>query len=525
MRTSILIVLLTGYVSILFSQENVQLNYSEPEFTTVQNIISAVDSRDGVLQVLKKDHKRDFYVESYNSDDLKLINTEEIKLSAADNASFYFTPVDLVNLNNENYMVLSAIDPGNMKQYIAIQQIDKTGKAVGKVKQIGSFKIGELFEQYSMKVVTSANHTFLTVMAPVSATDEAAFTSEFILYNATNQSIGYYLLTTDYEAQWTNVGKIRVTDSGRIIVAISERKNNQLRPSYMKEIKLNLYISQADNAFKTVDVYSMDYEYSTFDYRLSPDQNNIECWGMYSDVDNRFGGDDANGLFNITIDVETGLLKQDVKQPFKKDIIADLLNTKESKLNKHKGLPKQYKIIDVIFRGKERWLVFDNVIYRKYNTYDPRYGSYVHNDFYQFGSAIIIKTDKSCEVSDYTVIPKKQWSFNDNGVYSSMMVKEKGDRILLFFNDFIKNTTAEKIPEAEVRRMDDPLKSGLFMAEIEKDGTWSKTLIKNNLEDKKLIFPRSDLANEKNVQFGLFSEKVFSDKENGLNLGIYKLTY
>ncbi|MFB6319880.1 hypothetical protein [Saccharicrinis sp. FJH54] len=525
MRFATSLLLLTGFLTFLSAQEKVQLKYSEPEFINMTNLLAAADDHRGTLQLLKKTGKKEYRIESYNTSDLTLTNTAVVNHSTRDQISSRFTPVNLVTLKNENYLILSAVDPGNMKQFIALQKIKQSGENSGKMQQIGSFSIIDNFEQFTIKAVTSENGNYLAIMSPVNTLDEERYTSEFILYSTEGQLIKYFSLDTDYETRWTNTGRMTVTDKGRIVIAISERKNNEWRPSSMSEVKLDLYISQADNTFKKVNVYSDIQEYSTFDYQLTPDQNNIECWGMYSDIDNKYGGDEANGLFNIIIDIESGVVTDDVKNPFSLDIIADLLDTRESKIDHTKGLPKQYKIIDVLYRGNERWLVFDNVIYKKYNTYDPRYGAYVHNDFFQFGSAIIIKTDKSCTVKNYIVIPKKQWSFNDNGVYSSMMVKEKGDRILLFFNDFIKNTKAEKIPEAEVVKMDDLLKSGFFMVEIQKDGSWTKTLVKNNLEDKKLIFPRSELSIEKNVQFGLFSEKAYSSKESGLNVGVYKISY
>ncbi len=498
--------------------------YSESQPTYFQDLISGAVNSGETFQLLKRTKDKVFVIESYNKSNMDLVSKSIYNNS--DSGMGALTPIDLVNLNGENYLVLSATNTSSKKQIVALQKIDSNGESTGEIQLAGSFDLNQATSELTFTIVVSDNHTCLAVLVPVNNPNSELYSMEAVVFNNKNKSLLFYRLNTHLISKWVKPGNIMVTNNGQLLIPLSESGNTNYRPGKLEEKSLTLYISQKENmSFKSIDILSADYEYSTLNYTLSPDQKYLEMWGMYAHIDNKYGGGESAGLFNKIINLDNSSVEKSTSKPFPRLLVALVNEKKESKVKADEGISNRFNLMHILFRDHKRWLVFEHIDTYKTNSYTTKFNSYMDYSHYNLGYVLMIETNNACDVEKQVFIPKKQRSIDDSGLYGSILVKEKYNDILLFFNDDKRNTSNTTIPMHKGKTMIDPVKAGLFKVTVHEDGSWDKELLKENMSDKNLIVPMSYLDAKDHTHYGIYTQNIFSEKTKNLNLGIFKLEY
>lgn len=126
---------------------------------------------------------------------------------------------------------------------------------------------------------------------------------------------------------------------------------------------------------------------------------------------------------------------------------------------------------------------------------DYRSGLMSCNYNYYYNEIFIFKFDSTGSLERKYIIPKKQFTRNDGGVYSSFSYAIIKDKLVLWYNDHSKNLKPKN--PSHLQFMTDPKKSNLAAVTIEKNGIINKEFIINNDKRKtwckpRVFFPTSD---------------------------------
>lgn len=123
------------------------------------------------------------------------------------------------------------------------------------------------------------------------------------------------------------------------------------------------------------------------------------------------------------------------------------------------------------------------------NTYlDPRTNLISYTNNYYYNEILVIRTDKEGNIQWSKVIPKRQYSSNDGGVYSSYaLFQNENDHIHFLFNDHPDNLKKNR---PHIRFMNRPARSVLAHYVINPDGRISSQELLSHTGSKTVMLPR-----------------------------------
>ncbi|HRY31417.1 MAG TPA: hypothetical protein P5531_00435 [Bacteroidales bacterium] len=228
--------------------------------------------------------------------------------------------------------------------------------------------------------------------------------------------------------------------------------------------------------------------------RLNYDRNELVCAGFYSDLKpTAYTGGDIDGFFYQTVDVNTWKTLVTGVKKIDKKMVSELMNKK--KVKEGRGISANFEILRIIpaLDGSSTMIAENRFWYVTTTTTSSAGGgtstSYTYH--YHRNSIFIINIGKDGEVTSLMDIPKLQHTINDNGMFSSVLIMEKDDRIVLLYNDHPDNLISAVKTLKQTSVMGNVRKAVLVAVEIFKDGTYTKRKLSDNITTKIVLMPES----------------------------------
>lgn len=191
--------------------------------------------------------------------------------------------------------------------------------------------------------------------------------------------------------------------------------------------------------------------YLTFDVLWSFDNlnNNLVAAGLYS-VDNSMR---AEGYFFFRTKADDFAGQQLKFYEFEEDFVKVLLESEKEQL-KHKSI-SEVVVQDIVHR-RDGGIILIAELYKRFqrgvtsNSYYARTGLRPTIDYY-YDDVFMISIHPNGEVHWKTILHKKQYSQDDDGIYSSYFLAKTPAALRLVFNDEVKteNTVSEYIVRAD----------------------------------------------------------------------------
>jgi hypothetical protein len=327
------------------------------------------------------------------------------------------------------------------------------------------------------------------------STVDAKENIRFYLYNARTRSLEWSSAVNIVGEFRRSLNEIILSNNGDFVLLLNENLWNT------KDNGLSMVVISPRKQFET---------YITFDFQ------NFEKDELWIDYDNRNDkliicgtysdkkGKEADGYFYLSKALEELITNETFNLvPFEEDLYQELL---QGRKRKNKILADLH-IQDVVLRNDGGLLVVSELEreYSRRNPYDTysrsSYDSYSRRGWIDYYNDDIIVTNISPEgnVDWNKVLYKKQFSQDDEGVFSSFFILKTPSRLRFIYNDEIKknNTVSEYLldPAGKIAR---------------------NSLLSTEYQNMKLRFRDA-------VQIGSSSLIIPSEKNYDLNL--VKITY
>jgi hypothetical protein len=166
----------------------------------------------------------------------------------------------------------------------------------------------------------------------------------------------------------------------------------------------------------------------------------------------------------------------------------------------------------IIFTPDEGFTLVAEKYYTLINSYlDIRTNSITYTNNYYYNEILAVHVDSTGEIVYATMIPKRQFSSNDQGTYSSYAIYQDRECNLHFiFNDHPDNRDDKK----DVKYMTRPSSADIAYARISKDGALEIQTIGSNSREPTIFTPMLHLPVESSdlLLFGKFGRKIRSGR-------------
>jgi hypothetical protein len=229
--------------------------------------------------------------------------------------------------------------------------------------------------------------------------------------------------------------------------------------------------------------------------------------GFYTDNN----GVSILGTFFIRGDVHTGLVLNSSMKPLTDAQISDL-STVEGK----KGKPLESYYFDhmITLQDGGNILLAEKFFSFVSTWFDPRTNMITYSNNLYYNEILVIRTDAEGNILWIKVVPKKQYSSNDFGIYSSYSVwHSTNDDIHLLFNA----NSGSDYAAGRVKTMSAPSKAVIQLVKISgNDGSIAYNQVGSNKAAKINFSPTLFYSNEENGMV------MFAQRSNKVKFGRYR---
>jgi hypothetical protein len=373
-----------------------------------------------------------------------------------------------------------------------VQRVNRDGNFEGKLLLVDKIKSEKRQNSGSFLIEVSQDSTMFLVVSnpPFEKNEKEKF--NFKVFDSKFNNIKNVGVVLPYKDKNVGVSNYYLGNDGNIYllanVELEKSQRERGQAPYFFSI-LSLPINSSDLEEIKVNLASKNIE----DIAIQIDNKNkkLICTGFYSNLKpNQYEGKDIDGFFYLRLNPVNKEVEVTSYKEIDKKMVAQLINKK--KVKEDKGFSSYFKIADLKTRSdgsstlfaefQHDYAVTSTTTSNGVTTTSTQY-HYVRNNIF------VININRDGSVGSLIDIPKVQHTINDNGLFSSFLLFEKGDRYFLVYNDNPENLTNGARTIDDIKPMKNFRKACLVASELNKDGSYTKQKIYDYNRDGLITSP------------------------------------
>ncbi len=270
-------------------------------------------------------------------------------------------------------------------------------------------------------------------------------------------------------------------EGGVILLARIEREQKEFITAEPDFYYTLIDFPAGDSAgFSEYEINAENKLLSDVDFMLTA-EGKILISGFYA-IQGREG---VQGTFFMSVDRHQRRVISQSTRPFDKTLVLDFIN--EKKFSRGNGLPGFNMDHTIPAPDGGLYVISEQYLMSEVCGRDGR-GFISCNYYYHYNSIVVFKIAETGEILWNTVIPKFQFSINDEGFYSSYALAVSDGGLHFVYNDHPKNIQLDKPREFKI--MTRPSAAMAVHVKLNPDGTYIKEPLFNNKESKLILRPK-----------------------------------
>jgi len=448
-----------------------------------------ISESDSTLHLLKMRteifHNDGFYADRFESGSLNSLGTLPLLMR---DARIQFDGKELVpqfekvfRFNGELAVFLTAYDKSGDQNIAYVATFDKNDVQNGLI-ELDRISNAKRYNTGEFEFVTSPDTKKLMVLRkrPYQKKENARF--DLKIFDQSYGQLHAKSVRLPYKDRNFEIIRYAIDNAGNVVLlARIEREGNEFLPEDPEYYFSLIEFSPADsNRIYEYEIKAGEKLITDVDFILN-DRNEILIPGFY----NLRGKEGTQGTFFMSVDRNKHVVKSSTVRPFEKILLLDFMN--EKKYNRGQGLPGFNIDYTVPLPDGGLYVVSEQYYMNEVCGRDGR-GFINCNYYYYYNSLVVFKIDERGEIVWNTVVPKFQFSINDDGFFSSFALAVTGDKLHFVYNDHPKNISLQK--PAEFRVMSKPSTSQAIHVTVNPDGSYIKEPLFINKDEKLILRPK-----------------------------------
>jgi hypothetical protein len=418
----------------------------------------------------------------------------------------------LERLGNKSVLFATYFNKSRDRIELFGRKYNLEGEPEGKEKKIAEFNATRKSQVERLNFVHSADSSRMLAFFSERWDKYAKEKIQFILFDSLLQTTLNRSVEFPYEGNQFSVHDAALDRSGRIfllvrIEAAQQKSWKRNKPDY----RYSMVTFDSDSGLvKDFEINIGDKR--LVDIRFIPEKDGkITCSGFYASPE----AFQAEGLFFLRIDIQTGAVTQKRIMPFEPSFTARFNNG--NRRNKNNAILPDFKLDQFIQFGDsgyaiigEQYLV-DEICFQDFRT-----GMMTCNYIYNYNNIAVMKLDTAGQVEWAADIPKFQETANDGGKYSSYVFGHNQNNIYFIFNDHPANTKIED--ERKIAVMTEIQRAVPVLVSMDKNGHYNRIPLQESKRNKFWMIPSGS------CQISQQSILLVAASSNKYKTGIVSLT-
>lgn len=406
-------------------------------------------------------------------------------------------------------LVVFLSDKKEGKHLLYMQKYNTDCKPDGKPIELTSYTMPSTWKRKGyFNIISSRNGEFLCIEYDIPGSKE---TSQKYGYKVLSDSLeivseGEY--ESPYDPQLSEVSNRYLSNTGDYFLACKIYDvNDKGRVKDYTTLQKAILVQVTPEG---LNEFELDLDGKRiYDMGFSSDNNRIMTFtGLYGDAER--GNTGIKGIFYFRLDFNEKEIIDDGFEKFDKDFITEGWSQKErEKADKReaKGKPApqlfNYDIRESVTLGDGSVIgMLEQYYVQQVSSNDPRTGTNSVTYYYYYNNLIVYKIQPNGTFDWVKNIPKYQVSANDNGYYSSVGRFVTDDKMVIFFNDNLKNYDAQGMWNSYIEPASYRKKSNT-VAKVEvnlQDGSIDRRTFFDRSETDAIAIPKLFKTDYKNQQ-------------------------
>lgn len=380
-----------------------------------------------------REKRKDVSVKTYDYDSMEETSYESFKLDAE--FSIDENVVESFYLNGKVYFFIQQFIFKAKTQKLVVKTLNIEDKTFSQRKEIDYIEKGKNNRRGSFNVQLNNDSTHFIVIAedPSHRKEKKTFSAK---YFDTDLNLKWEkAFSLPYGSGFTYINQVKGDNNGNMHLGIEISPDKGISETALRDQSQNKFILLSyfwqQNKIKETDLNVGDKWVADMAFDVSQ-KDELVVSGFYSN--DRFNS--IAGSFYLRLNSSDLAVQAVSLNPLSKETLEQLIG--EKKTNKGKEVPRMELRHIVVTENGGSAIIGEQFWMRERNEYSANGGFFTRQVFY-FMDLVVVKYEPNGDLKWENVIPKRQESVNDRGLYSSIALANKGDDLYLIFNDDEKN--------------------------------------------------------------------------------------
>jgi len=387
---------------------------------------------DRVVTVFRE-KRRNISVKTYDYHSLEETTYDSFQLDTEYNLDEEI--VESFYVNEKVYFFIEQFSFKEKTQKLVVKSLDTESNTFTQPKEIDYIEKAKNNKRGTFLISLNNDSTHFIVLAedPFHKKEKKSFTAK---YFDTDLNLKWEKsFSLPYGSGFTFINQVKGDNNGNLHLAIEISPDRGSSDVSFRDQSQNKFIILSylwnKNKIKETDLNIGDKWVADMAFDIS-EKDEIVVSGFYSN--DRFNS--IAGSFYLRLNGSDLSVQASALNPLSQDSFTQLIG--EKKANKGKEVPKMELRNIVVTENGGSAIIGEQFWIRERSDYTTNGGFFTRQVFY-FMNLVVIKYDPTGTLKWDKVIPKRQESINDRGVYSSIALANKGDDLFIVFNDDEKN--------------------------------------------------------------------------------------
>lgn len=487
----IMLFLCAVIIALNVNAKEFKVNVSKYEKVSSGSIIRFAGGVDDYVHIVSRNDGKgkEYSLKVYDANTLQIINEVELIGKGAPFAKGFIYTKTLF-ADNKVIVMFETFEKKSKTHRLYAQSFTLKGEKIGKAKLINSEPSISSKRTNKYKVWPSQDSTKFIVIKTPDNKKKADLDYLLRVYDGELKNISSAQVQLPYKNEDVRVLDYYVCNGGEVLLLVQVDKEDKEKRTDTKFFEA-LLVEPDGGAMSKYKIELPGKKIEDVGIRLNETDGVAVCAGFYADIHTsakRTKG--INGVYYMLIDLETKAITKAESKSLPNDIIAQLNSDKKlSNSEKKRGVSNSFSLRDIHKLENGNYYIVAEQRRDYIVTHTSQNGGTTTTHHYERGNLFTTVVSNEGEILQFTDIPKKQHTVNDGGFALSFGTLKTGNDLVYLYNEHKRNLTKD-IRNAKDLSTLKKLKGAILVgSELKSDGTYTKTPILNNKDNKLTVMP------------------------------------
>ena len=383
---------------------------------------------------LRNEENKGLFLDYFDGISMNKVSSYSLALPMISGVNSDF--VAMFYIDSKLLLFTEVLNNSAQEKTLYMQQVNNNAQIIGEAKVIGKLTNQNTKVKYNICLTPNGQNVFVWYNRPFQTYNEEPFF--FKVYDADMKEIYNQAVKLPLNDKSFIIDQVEIGNSGNVYMLAKISPDARLAQR-MKTIVYDYEVLVFDVKSGNINRYeAKGKKLQLVDAIIGVDeQENVDIYGFMS----RKQKDDYEAIMHLKLNTKEGkFIYGDQKKSDYTFSKTETPQFRAERLTTRQDQIYDYKLLGVVYLANGgSALIAEHQNYWLDSIITPQTREAIYSDYYRYNDVIVAYCSPENNMEWMTRVPKSQYSYNDNGRYSSVAYFAVGEKIFILYNDNSKN--------------------------------------------------------------------------------------